>query len=83
MRPGRVVLAPAGALDEGAEMVSAVAMVRPSNGGDSTAAEGMPQRRDDERANEKKRGREGEPGHAFCHKEETFAAPRCGKRVRV
>jgi hypothetical protein len=24
----------------------------------------------------KKRGREGEPGHAFCQREETFANPR-------
>jgi len=27
----------------------------------------------------KKRGREGDPGHAFCQKEETFATP--GRRM--
>jgi hypothetical protein len=31
----------------------------------------------------KKRGREGEPGHAFCQREETFAGPRNGKRVQM
>ena len=29
----------------------------------------------------KKSGREGDPGHAFCQREETFAAPRYGLRV--
>jgi hypothetical protein len=53
MRPGRPALAAARALDAGAAMVSAVAMVRPSNGGDSTAAQGMPQRRDVKRAHKK------------------------------
>jgi hypothetical protein len=36
--------AAAGTFDTGAAMVSAVAMVVPSNGGDSTAPQGMPQR---------------------------------------
>jgi hypothetical protein len=44
VRPGRVVFAAARTFDEGAEMVCTVAMVRPSNCGDSTAAQGMPQR---------------------------------------
>jgi hypothetical protein len=46
MRPGRAVSVPASALEAGAAMVSAVAMGRPSNSGDSTAAHEMPQRRD-------------------------------------
>src|SRR5579864_3278539 len=53
MRAGRAVSAAARAFDAGAAMVSAVAMVRPSNGGDSTAVLGMPQRRNGERAHKK------------------------------
>jgi hypothetical protein len=44
MRPGRAVSAAVRAFEAGAAMVSAVAMVRPSNGGDSTAPQRMPQR---------------------------------------
>jgi hypothetical protein len=29
----------------------------------------------------RKRGREGDPGHAFCQREETFATPAYGLRV--
>src|ERR1700730_6200543 len=53
IRPGRVVSAAAKAFDAGAAMVSAVAMVRPSDGGDSTAAAGMPQRRNGQYARKK------------------------------
>src|SRR5580693_2834891 len=52
MRSGRA--AAARAFDAGAEMVSAVAMARPSNGGDSTTALGMLQRRDDEHPHKQK-----------------------------
>jgi hypothetical protein len=72
IRVGRPVSAAGRVLDEGAAMVSAVAMVGPpmarivqqqwncSNG----AAVGVLT---------KKRGREGCPGHALCQREETFA----------
>ena len=81
MRPGRAALAAAGAPEAGAEMVSAVEMWRPSNGGDSTAAEEKPQRCDDKQT-QKNMGGRGDPGHAFCQREETFAAPRNGERVQ-
>jgi hypothetical protein len=45
IRPERAVSAAAKAFDVGAAKVSAVAMVRPSDDGDSTAVRGMPQRR--------------------------------------
>src|ERR1700686_1013633 len=45
MRAGRAVSAAARGFAAGAEMVSAVAIVKPSIGGDSTAAKEMPQRR--------------------------------------
>ena len=44
MRPGRAPPPVAREFAAGAAMVSAVAMVRPSDGGDSTAAQRMPQR---------------------------------------
>jgi len=44
MRPGRGESAATKDLGAGAEMACAVAMVRSSNGGDSTAAQGLPQR---------------------------------------
>src|SRR5579872_6882707 len=45
MRAGRVVSTAARTFDAGAAMVSAVAMGRPSIGGDNIAAQEMPQRR--------------------------------------
>jgi hypothetical protein len=44
MRAGRAGLTAAMEFEAGATIVSAVAMGRPSNGGDSTAAQEMPQR---------------------------------------
>jgi len=64
MRSGRD--AAARAFDAGAEMVSAVAMARPSNGGDSTAALGMPQRRDDEHSQTKNVAGRGSPATPFA-----------------
>jgi hypothetical protein len=52
-------------------MDSAVAMIESSDGGDSTAAQGMPQRASAGLPT-KKDGREGDPGHAFCLREEIF-----------
>jgi len=53
MRAGRAGLTAGMEFDAGATIVSAVAMGRPSNGGDSTAARIMPQRRNGEHAHKK------------------------------
>src|ERR1019366_346899 len=74
IRPERAVSAAARAFDADAAMVSAVAMVRPSNGGDSTAAQGMPQRHVSGLTH-KKTWPGGGSQPCFCQREETFAAP--------
>jgi hypothetical protein len=81
IRAGRAAPAGAGVLDTGATIVSAVAMGRPSNGGDSTAARIMPQRRNGERAHKKTWPGEGIPAKLFCQREEIFAIPGYGMRV--
>src|ERR1700674_2011864 len=84
MRAGRAVSEAARPFDAGAAIVSAVAMGRPSNGGDSTAAPGMPQRCSGERAH-KKRGREGvsRPRHLPEGRNFRDARLRLARRVRV
>jgi len=53
IRPGRAGLTAAMEFDAGAAIVSAEAIGRPSNGGDSTAVKEMPQRRNGEHAHKK------------------------------
>src|SRR5580700_3571797 len=81
IRPGRAASAAAGALETVAAMVSAVAMVRPSNGGDSTAGLGMPQRRNGECAYIKTRPGEEILAAHFLRGKITFEISRYGKLV--
>jgi len=64
-------------------MVSAVAMARPSSDGDSTAAQGMPQRRNVKRDHKKTRPGKGFPATIFCQGEETIAMLGCRLLART
>ncbi len=65
MRAGRGTAVAAGTLETGTEIVSVVAMARPSNGADGTADEPMPQRRSGRRVHKNVAGK-GIPATPFA-----------------
>ena len=78
MRAGRAESTAARTLETGAAMVSAVAMVEPSNGGDSTAGEGMPQRRSAKHVHKKMWPGEGVPATLFARGKKLLLLPVAG-----
>jgi len=75
IRPGRAVVSGDVALEACTEMVSAVAMVGPSDGGDSTAAEGMPQRRNNGHSHKKTWPGRGIPTTLFARRKKLSRNP--------